>query len=115
MESTIKVKTREGKILEISESIKTYSKFIRETVEGIRTYFLLLLDSVTDDDIQCDVAEATFKKILEFFDHHNQLRDIKSIKKPVKISNFTTLTTEWDANFFKKLDDEALAELLIVL
>ena len=31
----IQIKTREGKTINVSESIKNYSKFIKEALEGI--------------------------------------------------------------------------------
>jgi hypothetical protein len=60
-----------------------------------------------------DVSSFCIKKIKEFFEHHDY-RDIKNVKKPIKISNFATLATEWDNNFLKSLDEDQLADLLMV-
>ena len=52
-------------------------------------------------------------KIKEFFEHH-EYKDIKPIRKPIKTSNYTTITSEWDNNFFTSMDEDQISDLVMV-
>jgi hypothetical protein len=65
------------------------------------------------EEIPVDVPIATLQKVKDFYEHH-EYRDIKSVRKPIKSSNFTTLASEWDNTFFKTLSEEDMSDLLLV-
>jgi hypothetical protein len=52
-------------------------------------------------------------KIKEFLEHH-EYKEIKPVKKPIKSSNFAATTSEWDNNFFTSLNEDQIADLVMV-
>ena len=67
-----------------------------------------------DEDIPVDISIFSMSKIKEFLEHHEYNTDIKSIKKPIKTSNFATITSEWDNQFFTSLDEDQISDLVMV-
>jgi len=77
---------------------------------------LLYKDFTVDllcEEIPLDVTSHTMLKVKAFYEHH-EYKDIKPVKKPIKTSNFTTIASEWDNNFFKALTEEEMSELILV-
>ena len=66
-----------------------------------------------DDEIPVDISTFSMNKIKEFFEHH-EYKDIKPIRKPIKTSNYITITSEWDNNFFTSLDEDQISDLVMV-
>ena len=65
------------------------------------------------EEIPLDVSSHIMLKVKAFYEHH-EYKDIKPVKKPIKTSNFTTIASEWDNNFFKTLTEEEMSELILV-
>ena len=52
-------------------------------------------------------------KIKEFFEYYGY-KQIKSISKPLKSSNFEEVADSWSKNFFDNLSDQQIADLMMV-
>lgn len=65
------------------------------------------------EEIPVDLTSFSLQKVKEFYEHH-EYRDLKSVRKPIRTSNFTTIASEWDNMFFKSLSEEEMSDLLLV-
>jgi len=93
--------TREGSTIYVSTRMIDFSNFIKEKVEDLLC-----------EEIPLDVSSHIMIKVKSFYEHH-EYKDIKPVKKPIKTSNFTTIASEWDNNFFKTLTEEDMSELIL--
>jgi len=100
-DSTLNLITREGTKFPISQKILEFSNFLKTTVED-----------GNDEDIPVDISTYSMGKIKEFFEHH-EYKEIKPIRKPIKTSNYTTITSEWDNNFFTNMDEDQISDLVM--
>lgn len=140
---SLNLHTEDGKIVSFSPKFIEFSKLIKNILEGNReegaiyiyqksslnnfisknlislpvclleSFVDLSIDAEEEDEIPVCVNYQTLAKIKEFFEHH-EYKDIKSVKKPIKTSNYSTIASDWDGNFFKSMSEEDLAELLQV-
>lgn len=117
--TTLSLLTRDNEKLTIDKRILEYSEFLRTTVEGIKSVRFNLNSSdlsgeAVEEDIPVDITCFILTKIREFFEHHDY-KDIKAIKTPLRTSNFASIASEWDNNFFLSLTDDQISELVMVL
>lgn len=75
--------------------------------------FIDISEENLDEDIPVDISVFSMSKVKEFFEHH-EYKDINPIRKPIKTSNYATITSEWDNNFFSSLNEDQISDLVMV-
>lgn len=83
----VKVKDTE-EIIQLDPRIKDKSEFIRKTYEDNST-----------EPIPLQLKKGVLDKVISYLEHY-AYGDIKPLEKPVKTSDFGSITDEWTNNFF---------------
>lgn len=86
--------------IQIDSRIQNKSEFIKKTIEDNPT-----------DPIPLDITKEVLAKVITHMEHYNY-GDIKALEKPVKTSDFASITDEWIGKFFKSQNDDDLIALI---
>ena len=102
VEKTIKIKSSDGKVIELSSKAALKSGLLRGIIE----------DYPEDTEFPLNnVNGATLERVKEYLTHY-QDKEPKIIPKPLKNNDFKDNADEWDNNFIGDDNDSILALIL---
>ena len=102
VEKTIKIKSSDGKVIELSSKAALKSGLLRGIIE----------DYPEDTEFPLNnVNGATLERVKEYLTHY-QDKELKIIPKPLKNNDFKDNADEWDNNFIGDDNDSILALIL---
>ena len=98
---TIKLKTKDGKIIEIAKKVAELSEFLKSSISNLEKDSPIELTEV--DEVNCE-------KIKEYLTHFNGVAP-KEIEKPLTSNEMKNVTDEWSANFIEKMTVDEVVNL----
>ena len=101
---TIKVRTDDGKVVELSKKAVERSEILKGMIEDYPDESELQVKNIKGDALI---------KIKEYLEHYEETEP-KEVPKPLKSNDFKECVDEWDYNFIGKVDDNETLENLIL-
>ena len=99
-----KLKSADGQVFEVDESILKTSKYLRDLIEN--NYPDL------DQEININQIESKYLcKIIDYLRHYENIKP-KKIPKPLTDSNLKSILSQWDYTFINSMSLEECIDLL---